>query len=392
MTSPLDGAPLRCRKDPVSTPTHALREVALRPGHPHSHRLPEAPRPARPGPRLFFGTPVAVFKAFGVAILVPLFLGAGMTLAYLGAFHQPTPHDLPVAVVGTSAETKVFAQTLSDGADGQLAVRTVASDQEARRLITDRTITAAYEAKADSATLLISSAASETTAEVTQKVFLPIAYEQKLPFTVDDVVPAAEHDSTGQGLFFLLVGLSVGSYATAAAVAAFASRLGIRWSLVTAGVMSAVISGIAVTVAGPIFGVLGHFVWATWLLGWLYSAAIVLIGVGLHPVLRHWTTAALTMLFVMFNFTSSGGIFAVQLMPGFFAALHGFWNGAAWLDAVQTLQYFSGQSFGWDVLRLGIWAAVGLALTLVTHLASRRRTRLADERVAVREEEQVVAA
>ncbi|ARC57733.1 hypothetical protein AS850_11685 [Frondihabitans sp. 762G35] len=358
-------------------------------GHPASHRLTSASRPAV---RTVLGTPLGVFKAFGAAVLVPLFLAVGMSLAYLGAFHQPTPHELPVAIVGSSAETQVFAQTLADRDPDGLSVRTVATDAEARRLVADRTLTAAYEPTSASATLLVSTAASETSANVAQKIFLPVAYSQKLPFTVVDVVPTATHDSTGQGLFFLLVGLSVGSYATAAAVAAFAARLGIRWSLVVSAVLSAVVAGIALTVAGPIYQVVDGHVWSTWLLGWLYSLAIVLIGVGLHPVLRHWTTAALTMLFVMLNFTSSGGIFAVHLMPPFFAALNGFWNGAAWLDAAQTLQYFPGRAFGFDVLRLAIWAAVGLALTLLTHLLSRRRVRLANERVAVREEENVVAA
>lgn len=377
-----------------STPTQtvALREPEAHtshdPGH-VSHRMTQQPKP---GPRLFLGTPVAVFKAFGAAILVPLFLAVGMSLAYLGAFHQPTPHHLPVAIVGSQPATQVFAQTLTDKAPSQLSVRTVATEAQARKLIVDRTITAAYEPTSTSATLLVSSAASDTSATVVQKIFLPIAYAEKLPLQVVDVVPAGTHDSTGQGIFFLLVGLSVGSYATAAAVAAFAARLGIRWSIVTSVVMSGIVAGIALTVAGPIYHVIEGQVWSIWLLGWLYSLAIILIGVGLHPLLRHWTTAALTALFVMLNFTSSGGIFAPALMPGFFAGLHTFWNGAAWLDAAQTLQYFPGHGFGLDVLRLGLWAAAGLGLTLLTHLLSRRRVRLANEAVATREEETVIAA
>ncbi|AMM22003.1 hypothetical protein AX769_19945 [Frondihabitans sp. PAMC 28766] len=377
-----------------STPTQtvALREplphTSHDPGH-VSHRMTPQPNP---GPRLFLGTPVAAFKAFGAAILVPLFLAVGMSLAYLGAFHQPTPHHLPVAIVGSQPATQVFAQTLNDKAPSQLSVRTVATDAEARKLIVDRTISAAYEPTTTSASLLVSSAASDTSATVVQKIFLPIAYAEKLPLQVVDVVPAGTHDSTGQGIFFLLVGLSVGSYATAAAVAAFASRLGIRWSIVTSVVMSGIVAGIALTVAGPIYHVIDGQVGSIWLLGWLYSLAIILIGVGLHPLLRHWTTAALTALFVMLNFTSSGGIFAPALMPGFFAGLHTFWNGAAWLDAAQTLQYFPGHGFGLDVLRLGLWAAAGLGLTLLTHLLSRRRVRLANEAVATREEETVIAA
>lgn len=374
--------------------TRPTQTVALRDPAPHgdshsAHRLaPAEPR----GPRMILGTPASVFKAFGAAILVPLFLAVGMSLAYLGAFHQPTPHNLPVAIVGSEPATQVFAQTLADKAPTELSVRTVATDAEARKLIESRTITAAYEPTATSATLLVSSAASDTSATIAQKIFLPIAYQSKLPFTVVDVVPAAQHDSTGQGLFFLLVGLSVGSYATAAAVAAFASRLGIRWTLVTSAVMSGIVAGIALTVAGPIYHVVDGHAWSIWAVGWLYSLAIVLIGVGLHPLLRHWTTAALTMLFVMLNFTSSGGIFAPALMPPFFAGLNTFWNGAAWLDAAQTLQYFPGHAFGWDILRLGLWAFFGLGLALLTHLLSQRRVRLANEAVVTREEEAVVAA
>jgi hypothetical protein len=47
----------------------------------------------------------------------------------------------------------------------------------------------------------------------------------------------------------------------------------------------------------------------------------VLIGVGLHPFLGRWTTGTLVLLFVMLNFTGSGGVFAPELQPGFFAAL-----------------------------------------------------------------------
>jgi hypothetical protein len=374
----------------------SLQQVALRPAahqepqdHAGSHRQEPA---AKPGPRTLWGTPVAVFRAFGLAVLVPLFLALGMSMSYLGAFHQPTPHDLPVAVVGTSAETQVFAQKLTDADPGALSVRTVGTDAKARALIESRTVAGAYEATAAQATLLVSTAASESSSSVVEKAFLPIAYSEKLPFTVVDVVPSGPHDTTGQGLFFLLVGLSVGSYATAAALAAFAARLGIRWTIVTAVVMSGIVSGIAMTVAGPVFHVLEGVVWGTWLVGWLYSVAILLIGVGLHPILRHWTTAALTLLFVMLNFTSSGGIFAAHMSAPFFAGLNTFWNGAAWLDAAQTMQYFSGHAFGLDILRLGIWAVAGLGLTLLTHLLSRRRVRLANERVSTREEETVIAA
>ena len=334
----------------------------------------------------------AVWRSLGLHLLIPLFLAAGMALAYLGAFHAPSPHHLPVAIVGSSAEAEVFAQKLNDAAPDELDVRTIADATTARARVADRSIAAAFETSGTDATLYVSSAASDTTASVVEKVFLPIAYQQGLPIEVDDVVPSGSGDPTGQGLFFLLVALSVGGYASAAAISAIAARLGLGWRLLVAVVTAGLVAGIGALVVGPIYHVVDHAVWNVWLLAWLYVTAIVVIGIGLHPVLRHWTTPALTMLFVMLNFTSSGGVFASTLVPSFFSALNSFWNGAAWLHAAQTAVYFPAQSIGRDALTLSIWLAVGLVLALATHVWSARRTRLADERVAVREDEEGIAA
>ncbi|WP_125609538.1 hypothetical protein [Specibacter cremeus] len=336
--------------------------------------------------------PAPVWKKLGLTMLIPFFLAAIMGLAYLGAFHQPVPHHLPVAIVGSSAQGKVFAQTLKDGAGDALDVRTVPDAGAAKALVASRGLAAAYAPGAGSATLYVSSASSETTANVAQKVFMPIAFGQHLPLQVVDVVPAGTHDSTGQGLFFLLVALSIGGYASAIPLAGVMGRfrLGARFGLAAAA--GAVVAAIGTVVAGPIYGVIAANTWGVWLFCWLYVTAIVLLGMGLHPLLRHWTTPALTLLFVALNFTSSGGIFSPDLQPGLFGGLNAFWNGAAWLHGVQTITYFQGQGFGFDVLKLALWLVPGVLLVVLTHAWSVHKTRLADENSAIREVEEAVAA
>ena len=85
-----------------------------------TRRRPPARTPARAraGARLRTpaGPALRAVADIGRHLLIPLFLATGMALAYLGAFHEPTPHQLPTAVVGTSVEAKVFAQKLNDGA------------------------------------------------------------------------------------------------------------------------------------------------------------------------------------------------------------------------------------------------------------------------------------
>jgi hypothetical protein len=339
------------------------------------------------------GWPTAsIWKTFGSHILIPLFLVTGMALAYLGAFHQPTPHNFEVAIVGNTPQSMVFAQTMNDKGNGKLSVRTTADAASARSLVRNRTVAAAYETTATSATLLVSSAAGGSTAQVAQTIFMPIAYEQHLPFKVQDVAPAGKGDPTGQGLFFLLVALSLGGYASAIVIASVTAKLRVAFRVAAAAVVAAAVATIGVVVAGPIYGVISGHDWGIGLLAALYVFGIISIGIGLHPILGRWTTPALTMLFVMLNFTSSGGIFAPALQSGFFAGLHSFWNGAAWLNSAQTLSYFPGQQFGFDGLRLALWALVGVGLTLITHYWTVRKTRLANERAAVDAEEEELAA
>ena len=363
-----------------------------------AHRIPSAVsavpadlRTHRPTENRFGWPSGATWKALGAHILIPLVLAAGMALAYLGGFH-PDPHNVPVAVVGDTPQAMVFAQSMNDKAGDKLDVRTVADDAAARKLVTDGTIFAAYETDATHATLLVASAASATAVDVAEKVFMPIAYEQHLPITVDDLRATNPNDASGQALFFLLVALTVGSYASAIAVAAVTARIAVGWRLGIGAAVAAVIAAIGVVVAGPIYQVVDGNQWGVWLLAWLYSFGIVSIGVGLHSVLGKWTTPTLTALFVMLNVTSSGGVFPASLLPPLFAGLNTFWNGAAWLDAVQSLLYFPGRAFGFDGLRLALWAATGIVLVVVTHLWSVRKRRLADDTISVTEEDEVIAA
>jgi len=350
----------------------------------HSNSAPQKQTASKPAPK--------GWGKLARTMLIPFFLCAIMGLFYLGAFHQPTPHNVQVAVVGDSAATKVFAQTLQDESDGALNVRTVENKETAQQLVENREIVAAYESAKDSATLYASSAASETSVNIAQKVFMNVAYKQGQPFHVEDVVPAGEHDSTGQGLFFLLVALSIGGYASAVPLAGFMGKVKLPVRFIMAAVAAAVIATIAVIVAGPIYQIINDHYTSIWLTSWTYAASIILLGMGLHPLLRHWTTPILTMCFVALNFTSSGGIFQPAMQPGLFGALNTFWNGASWLHAVQTMVYFPAQGIGMDILRLILWLIPGAALIVATHAWSLRKTRLANENAKIQEVERTVAA
>jgi hypothetical protein len=306
-------------------------------------------------------------------LLVPLLLVTGMALAYLGAFHKPQPHALKLDLVGTSAQVQVGAQRLADQLGDQAAVRTVPDEARARELLARQEIAGAYVPDAHTPKLLIASAASDTTATVVQRVFGPVALAQGLPLQVEDVAPLHDDDPTGQGLFFLLVALTVGSYSAAIAIGAAGGALAVGHRALLGVAASLAVTVLGVGVAGPVLGAVDGHLAAIGGLAWLYTTGVILIGVGLHAFLGRWTTGTLVALFVMLNFTSAGGVFAPELQPGLFATLHDFWNGAGFVEGGRTLLYFPQLSVSPYVVRLLAWVAVGLVLILAAARVEHRR-------------------
>ncbi|WP_306796362.1 hypothetical protein [Nocardia sp. XZ_19_369] len=314
-------------------------------------------------------------RHLAVHLLTPLLMCFGMALAYLGAFHQPEPNHLEVAVVGTSPEVKVLAQTLKDKAGDKLEVVTLPSREEANSRLLDRSLAGAYLPDAQHPELMVATAGSDTTAMAVEKVFQQVAAQQGVPLKITDVAPTAEGDPTGQGIFFLLVALSVGAYGCVAVLGAAGGALPIRARAAIALLTSLLVSLIGIAVAAPIFHVVDHDYAAIWAMCWLYSAGVILVGLGLHTFLKHWTTLVLMVLFVMLNFTTSGGIYSPELQNGFFGALHAFWNGAGFVEGARNLLYFDGGAgFGGNITTLVLWLVAGVLLMIVAGSYEKRQT------------------
>ncbi|MCX5053097.1 MULTISPECIES: hypothetical protein [unclassified Streptomyces] len=306
-------------------------------------------------------------------LITPLLMCLGMGLAYMGAFVTPEPHHLPVAVVGSGPQAKVFAQTVKDEAGDKLDVRTVATRSEAVDLLNSRDITGAYVPGARAPELVVASAASDMDATAVEKVFTPVAAAQGVALKVTDVAAPVDDDPTGQGLFFLLIALSIGSYASVAALGAAGGTLPMRMRALLALGVSAVVSGIGALLAGPVFHLAHHDLAQLWGMAWLYSAGILFVGVGLHTFLKRWTTLAMMVLFVMLNFTSSGGLFRPDLQNGFFGTLHAFWNGAGFVEGARSLLYFGSDGLSRNVGTLAAWLLLGLVITAIAAVRERAK-------------------
>ncbi|MFE6053785.1 hypothetical protein ACFQ6N_23785 [Kitasatospora sp. NPDC056446] len=332
-------------------------------------------------------------KHLAVHLVTPLLMCLGMALAYQGAFHQPEPHHLKVAVVGTTPQAHGLAEAIRQKAGDGLDVRTVDDRSAAEQQLRDRDLVGAFVPDATSPELIVAKGNSETSVVAATAVFTAVTDRQGVPLHVTDLTTPAAGDPTGQGLFFLLVALSIGSYASVAVIGAAGAALGMRVRALVGVAVSLVVSVIGIVTAGPVFHVVDHDQAAVWALGWLYSAGVVLIGIGLHSFLKKWTTLALMVLFVMLNFTSSGGIYRPELLNGFFGALHGFWTGAGFLEGARSLLYFDGGAgLGGHVATLVAWLLLGGAAVAAGALYERRGRRPVEAPAEAEEEmEEAVA-
>ncbi|MFF0635795.1 hypothetical protein ACFYTS_25200 [Nocardia sp. NPDC004151] len=308
-----------------------------------------------------------------VHLLTPLLMCLGMGLAYLGAFHQPEPNHLAVAVVGDNAQVKVLAQSLKDKGGNALDVITVPTRDDAIDKLRHRDLAGAYVPDREKPELLVAKAGSDTTAMAAEAVFGQVAGLQNTPLTVTDVTTPSSGDPTAQGIFFLLVALSIGSYGSVAAISAAGAGLPLWQRGIIGLITSLLVSLIGLALAGPVFHIVDHDLGAIWGMSWLYAAGILSIGIGLHTFLRRWTTLAMMVLFVMLNFTSSGGVYSPWLQNDFFGTLHRFWNGAGFVEGARSLLYFDGIGLGSRMASLALWLAAGVALMAVAGLAEKRQ-------------------
>lgn len=174
-------------------------------------RKPDAGDPAVTMPSLTAGARPANNKVrYATLAFFPFAMVVMMLSIMLGAMYQPAPRDMPVAVVGaTTEQAETAVAGLEQKLDGLFDLRTADSVNDARGLVQDRTVTAAYVlpgAESPSATLLTSQAAGMSQQQAVQSVFTEIAVGQQATLTTEDLAPLKGSDSSGTVSMYMAMG------------------------------------------------------------------------------------------------------------------------------------------------------------------------------------------
>ncbi|QAY64340.1 DUF3533 domain-containing protein [Xylanimonas allomyrinae] len=333
----------------------------------------DTPLPALPGgPVRSKRTRYIAAAAFPGATLVLMVGLMGFSM------HAPTLHDMPVAVVGPTAE--IAAQT-AEGLQGSLGdvvdPRVIDSVELADTAIEDQEIVAAFVlpgAEGEPATLRTASGAGAAQQKASATIFGQIAAAQGLTLTQVDVAPLTTHDVQGTNTMYIAMSWVMAGFLICTVLRGGAPQLrtithqlpllagwAVGMSVALWFLFSVVIGAVDANAAG--------------LIG-CGALAILAVSLATSVLTRTVGMAAVPLVVVVMMLVgvpASGGGLSLYMVPGVFQSLHHVLPLPAAVDVVRSLSYFGGTGVGSGLLTLTAWAAAGLIANVLAdrHLATR---------------------
>ncbi len=314
-------------------------------------------------------------------ILGVLFLQLGFILSYVGAFHAPTPQQIPLGVVSSSvqASEQTVAKLNAIPASPLQAV-TVADRATAEQQIRSGDLSAALliDTQGTADTLLVSSGGGVSVASAVTTVVTQAEASQQRTVQVQDIVPLQPGDGRGLTGFYLVIGWIVGGYLMAAllGVSAGARPATPRRAYFRLGaiVPYAIVSGFggAFIVDQVLGAITGHFM-ALWWLGALLVTAAATVTMAFQVLFGVLGIGITVLVFVILGNPSAGGAYQTSLLPPFWRFLsNGLPNGAG-TDAVRRIVYLGSTGIGGHVVVIAVYAVVGALVAIIgSHLRHRR--------------------
>ena len=303
-------------------------------------------------------------KAVALVLLPALVLMLTFAFFYVGAFHEPTPHHVPLAVVGPPS----VAAQLNRLPGQPLDARQASSRADALSQINDRKVYGAYEAATNR--LFVASAANRATAVALEQVFDRVAAAQNRPAArVTDVKPLPLSDPNGTAAFYAVIAWVFGGYIGATLIGLIgsprstsrrraAARVG---ALGGFAIVAAILSVVMLRVCFDTFS--GHVV-AMCAIGALTVFAGGAATAGIQAAAGPAGTGLVILVFVILGNSASGGPFARPLLPGLWRTIGGVLPPGASVDLARSALFFDGARIVGPILVLVVWAALGTALAL----------------------------
>lgn len=293
----------------------------------------------------------------------PVFFAIALPLTFQFAYNHATPHDVPVAVVGSTNDVRLLADELHRVQAGGFEVRRSPSIAAATAEVRERKIAAAYVAGATD-TVYVARAASAIRANYLQGLFTRLAPSGGQTPRLVDLVPLASRDG-GTGIFFFVFPLMMAGLITAIVLVQLPGwGIGRRLTVVAAvGAVGALASyftavGLHVLPGRPLL--LAY----AFLLTQVYGQLMV----GAAPLLKQYFLPVSLTLALILSVPSSSGTVSPDFMPAFFRDLSDALPLAQAVRVTRDIAYFHDSGIAKPTLVLGLWAAIAAGAVAIAWL------------------------
>lgn len=324
----------------------------------------------------------------GVALLQLAFAGV-----YLGAFHAPKAHELPIAIVGDEATTTQLGESLEQKSDHAYKSVLIADTADAEAQLKNQEIYAIYQPAFPRATITLASANGKSLVQpITQSLTqLDQAYQAQtrqalagqpdktqlasqavVAPNIHDIAPLPAGDSNGATLFYIAFSAVFGGYLAAVAVNLvrgkrdFSRRLAyIR--IVGFALFSLIVSlGVGLIAVYGVDAVASDRYWTIVGIASLTTFGVSLVASSLVSLLGVFGTALVIVLFVVLGTPASGGPVPLPLTgEGLWQTLAPLLPTGAAFGALRQSVYFDGLHIMTHLWILIVYIFVGASILLV---------------------------
>jgi hypothetical protein len=303
-------------------------------------------------------------KTVAIVLFPALVLMLAFAFSYVGAFHDPTPHNVPVAIVGPPAVTSQLDALPGDPLDARQA----SSRADALAQIDDRDVYGAYDATRNR--LFVASAANRATAIALAATFNRLAAAKGGPAVrVTDVKPLPPKDLNGTAAFYAVIAWVFGGYIGSTLIGLIgsprsrsrqraAARIG---AFAGFGIVGGILSVVMLRACFDVFS--GHVVALCAIAALTIFASGAATG-GIQAAAGPAGTGLVILVFVILGNAASGGPFARPLLPGLWRTIGGVLPPGASVDLARSALFFGGARIAGPILVLVGWTVLGTALAV----------------------------
>ncbi|MFF1844621.1 ABC transporter permease [Streptomyces sp. NPDC058217] len=304
----------------------------------------------------------AVVLLFIIAAAAGLFAGS-----YTYAMANPTPRNIPAAVVGDldTVRDKVFLDRLEAALDTSLVFREYATEADARTALEQQKVFGILRSENGGVGLDVASASGASVAQLLAESTLKVGEAVHVPVKVKDVKPLQRGDPRGLALFYISLAAVIIGFVGAiqlnvhAKALAPLDRMGftVAYALLGGFAIAAVVDWLLTSVKLPFL--------QSWMILSLTMFTTGMVFTMFNALMGRWAMIPTWGLMVLLGNPSSGGAVSWPLLPSVLGFIGRWLPPGASVNAQHAAVYYQGHQRVFPYLVLAGWSLVSCTVFLV---------------------------